>query len=90
MRQLLVTVPNDLDEGLQRYLQQFEDPPAFEAAMVFLLKRQLIMQGFIDDSLHDDLPDIIPATGPKPTLLGDAPILLDGSSIADAAIEDRR
>jgi hypothetical protein len=93
MKQVTITIPDELEEAIGRYSKGFEDPPELDTlmrrALEYYLAQHTRQQPCLDDMV-DDSDDIIYPTGPKIEPLADAPMLLDGSSVADAVIEDRR
>lgn len=93
MKPVTITIPDDLEQALERYRQDLETPLDLETVVQRALEHYLAERGHPvarEVDIFDDPDEIIPATGPKPTPLENAPKLLDGSTVAEAVIEDRR
>jgi hypothetical protein len=93
MKRATITITDDLEQAIERYRQDLEIPLELDAVVQRALREYLTVRGHLpasDSEDFDDLDDIIFATGPKPKPLENAPALLDGSTVAEAVIEDRR
>lgn len=91
MKRTTITITDDLERAIESYRQDFDIPLELDAVVQSALKEYLADRGYLaglEDA--DEFDDIIFATGPKPTPLEDAPTLADGSTVAEAVIEDRR
>ena len=93
MKQATITITDELERAIENYRQDHDSLPILEVVVQSALRAFLADRGYLSESVDDDInwpDDIIPGLGRKPTLYEDAPALLNGSSVADAVIEDRR
>jgi hypothetical protein len=93
MKQATITLTDDLEKALDRYLEGFVTPPDLDVIVRRALETYLAARGIeseLDDTSIIDGGDIIYPTGPKPEPLEDPPALLSGGCVSDTVIEDRR
>ena len=93
MKQATITLTDDLEQAIESYRQDHDSLPGLDAVVQQALREYLSDRGYFSEAVGEDInwpDDIIPGSGHKPVLFEDAPTLLDGSSVADAVIEDRR
>lgn len=93
MKQATITITDDLEQAIESYRQDFDIPPGLDAVVQRALREYLANLGYLSGSDVEDTGEqdvFIPGIGPKPTPLENAPTLLDGSTVAEAVIEDRR
>ena len=91
MRQRTITLPDDLEQAVERYRERFEVPPEFDTLVRRALVRYLAQPDpdiTPDDNISDD-DDIIYPTRPKPEPMENPPSLLGGASVAEAIIDER-
>jgi hypothetical protein len=94
MRRASITIPDGLEQALERYRRDLEAPPSLASVVQAALRGYLEERGYpvgTGEALEED-EEIIPASGPKPRgLRGDvAPKLKGGPTMAETVIEDRR
>jgi hypothetical protein len=95
MRRASITIPDELEQALERYRGDLEVPPSLASVVQTALGRYLEERGYPveDGEMFEDEEEIILPTGPKPGgLMGsDAPRPRGGGNpVSDAVIEDRR
>lgn len=94
MRRASITIPDGLEQALERYRRDLKVPPSLASVVQVALERYLEERGYpveAGDVLEDE-QEIIPAEGPKSRGLrgDDAPKLRGGPTMAETVIEDRR
>ena len=90
MKQATITITDDLEQAIESYRQDFDIPSGLDAIIQRVLRIHLANLGYLSGLGIDEQDVFIPGIGSKPTLLENAPTLLDGSTVAEAVIEDRR
>lgn len=93
MKRATITLTDDLEQAIERYRQGFENPPELDDILLSALELYFSIRPLPGDHVDgpiDDEDDIIFPTSPKPEPSEDPPALLDGGSVANAVIEDRR
>lgn len=92
MRRTTVTIPDELERALERYRKDMEAPPSLASVVQAALRAYLEERGYpveAGEVLQEE--DFIPASGPKPRGIRDAPRPKGGGNpVSDAVIEDRR
>lgn len=95
MRRASITIPDGLEQALERYRRGLEVPPSLASVVQVALERYLEERGYPVEAgeVLEDEQEIILAEGPKPRGLrgSDAPRPKGGGNpVSDAVIEDRR
>lgn len=93
MRRASITIPDGLESALEKYRGDLEAPPSLASVVQTALQRYLEERGYPVEAgeAFEDEREIIPAEGPKPRGLIDAPRPRGGGNpVSDAVIEDRR
>ncbi len=93
MRRASITIPDELELAIERYRKDLEVSPSLASVVQAALRAYLEERGYlvegVDGTLEEE--DFIPASGPKPGGLADAPRPKSGGNpVSDAVIEDRR
>ena len=93
MRRASITIPYGLESALERYRGDLEVSPSLASVVQAALEEYLEERGYPVESggVLEGEQEIIPAEGPKPKGLVDAPRPRGGGNpVSDAVIEDRR
>lgn len=92
MRQITITLTDELEDAIERYRQQYGDSPTLDVIARRLLEERVGVYRSGERKVRQVKPH--PAirfpTGPRLESIEHMVELSDGSSIAEAAIEDRR
>lgn len=89
MKQATITLTDDLEQALERYQRGFENPLELDTVVQRALEEYLSRRGYAGDGSEESAL-FIRGIGPKPQPMENPPTLLDGSTVAEAVIEDRR
>ncbi len=92
MRRASITIPDGLESALEKYRGDLEAPPSLASVVQAALAEYLEERGYpVETGGAIENGEIIPASGPKPRGLIDAPRPKGGGNpISEAVIEDRR
>jgi hypothetical protein len=89
MKRTAVMITDDIERAIERYQQKVGTPLELDVVVQQALREYLSRRGYaVEDS--EDSVLVIRGIGPKPQPMENPPILLDGSTVAEAVIEDRR
>jgi hypothetical protein len=93
MKQATITLTDDLEKALNRYMDGFATPPELDVVVRRALETYLAARGYVvtdTEARHLVEMSFVPSVGGKPKPLANAPVLDDEHSVARAVIEDRR